>query len=59
MLLFLLMLAVPIKMSYCQISGNLTEITWRHAVNSQKGLKDALKSQLKIKSSKFKKYIYM
>lgn len=44
--LFILTVLLPIEMSHSgSISPNLTEITWCHAVNSQKELNDALKSQ--------------
>lgn len=45
---------MSINMGDCGDSVNLTEITWCHAVNSQKELKDALKSRLySLKSNLF------
>lgn len=47
-MLWLFSIAVVIStidMGHCGDGVNLTEITWCHAVNSQKELKDALKSQ--------------
>lgn len=42
---FILTVVLAVKMSHCGDSSNLTEITWCHAVNSQKLLNDALKSE--------------
>lgn len=43
---FFIAIVMSINMGDCVDSANLTEITWCHAVNSQKELKDALNSQL-------------
>lgn len=54
--LFFLAVALPIDMGHC---ANLTEITWCHAVNSQKELKEALISQWRIIQPKFKNEMYL
>lgn len=42
---FIVIVLSTVDMGHCGDSVNLTEITWCHAVNSQKELKDALTSQ--------------
>lgn len=50
---FFIAIVMSINMGDCGDSVNLTEITWCHAVNSQKELKDALKSRLNSLKSNF------